>query len=62
MTLQINNKKMSATGFNFTNMDDLYFYCLEQIQYLESHNKNYTKIGYSIISNLKDIFEGLEVV
>lgn len=59
--MKINREKMERYGYSFNNFEDIYFYFSEMLDYLESHNKNYTKSQYNKIVALKDILECLEV-
>lgn len=59
--LKINNKKMLENGFKFDNMDDLYLYMCSIIEWLECHNKNYTKEQYYRISILKDVIDFIDI-
>ena len=58
--LKINKKEMEKYGFNFDSLEDVYFYMKNIIEYLESHNKNYTKNQYYKISTLKDIMNMID--
>ena len=53
--LAINHEKLAACGFSFDGWSDMYLYVESIINWLESHNKNYTKEQYYKISNLKEI-------
>lgn len=60
--MKINYKKiLENTGLNFENKEDLYFYIKNTIDFLESHNKNYTKEQYHRIIDLKEILENIEM-
>lgn len=58
--LKINKEEMEKYGFNFDSLEDVYFYMKNIIEYLESHNKNYTKNQYYKISALKDIMDMID--
>lgn len=58
--MKINREKMERYGYSFENLEDVYFYAYHCVDYLQSHNKNYTKEQYNRIIALKDIFEFLE--
>lgn len=58
--LKINKEEMEKYGFNFDSLEDVYFYMKNIIEYLESHNKNYTKNQYYKISTLKDIMNMID--
>lgn len=53
--LKIDNEKMKEYGYSFETMEDLFSYIKEEIEWLESHNKNYNNKQYYKISDLKDI-------
>lgn len=42
------NKLTENTGFNFETMEDLVYYISNSIEWLTTHNKNYTKEHYNI--------------
>lgn len=56
-----NNKLLKNTGLSFETMEDLFYYVSSNIEWLESHNKNYNKEQYRRISDLKDICDCIEV-
>lgn len=59
--MKINKNKMEELGFKFENLEDIYFYADSIIDWLESHNKNYTKEQYGKITILKDLIEMLDL-
>lgn len=60
--LKINNDKLlEKTGLSFEIIEDLYLHILENIEWLESHNKNYNNKQYHKILELKDICNSIEV-
>ena len=59
--LVLDEKKMDELGFGFDAVDDVYFYVSHISEWLESHNKNYTKDQYYNICALKDALECLKV-
>lgn len=59
--MKINKEKMQKIGFEFESMEDVYFYIFYMIEWLESHNKNYTKEQYYRISIVNDILHSLDV-
>lgn len=56
-----NDKLLKNTGISFETMEDLFHYVSGNIEWLESHNKNYTKEQYHRLCNLKDICDCIEV-
>lgn len=44
--MRINYDKMEQFGFAFDNLDDVFFYFSSMLDWLERHNKNYTKEQY----------------
>lgn len=60
--LKINNEKlMKNTGMEFETIEDAFFYVIRHLEWLESHNKNYTQNQYGRICDLKEIFESIEM-
>lgn len=59
--MKINHEKMAAFGFKFDTLEDVYFYFSNMLDWLESHNKNYTKEQYNRILTLQEISSCLEV-
>lgn len=60
--LKINNKKlMENIGMEFETIEDAFSYILRHLEWLESHNKNYTLKQYERICDLKEIFESIEM-
>lgn len=59
--MKINHNKMEKCGFKFNNIEDVFFYLSNMLDWLESHNKNYTKAQYDRILTLKEICDCLEV-
>lgn len=54
------NKINESTGLGIFRESTLILYIKSQLNYLESHNKNYTKKQYIIIEELKEIFKNIE--
>lgn len=58
--MKIDFEKMNEqTGLNINNISDLIIYIQHTLDFLESHNKNYTKKQYYLIDELKTIFENI---
>ena len=57
--MKINHEKMAELGFKFDTVEDVYLYFSSMLDWLESHNKNYTKDQYNRILTLQDIFNCL---
>lgn len=55
-----NDEKLKNLGFEFETMDDLLLYVSAMIDWLEHHNKNYTKEQYYHIITLQEIMDCLE--
>ena len=55
------NKLMENTGFNFETMEDLVYYVSSSIEWLATHNKNYTKEQYNRICDLRDILDCINI-
>lgn len=49
-----------ACGFSFDNWSDMYLYIKSLVEWLESHNKNYTKEQYHRIDSLKEILDCID--
>ena len=63
MNLTINEKKIQDLGFSYkeSELSDWYCYIRAELQWLESHNKNYTKEQYDRLSTVKDLFDAIEL-
>jgi len=55
------NKIKKNTGLDFESFSDLYFYVEHHIEYLMTHNKNYTKEQMSRIDDLHEIIESIDI-
>lgn len=53
-------KIKELTGLYFENTEQLYFYVLQQIEFLKVNNKNYTKKQYYKINDLFDIIRSVK--
>lgn len=53
------DKIEQLTGLHFDNTEQLYFYVLQQIEFLKVNNKNYTKKQYYKINDLFDIIRSV---
>lgn len=58
--LTINYERLADFGFDFAHGDDMYLYVKRIVEWLESHNMNYTKEQYRRISDLKDIISCID--
>ena len=58
--MTLNKEKLKDLGFDFGTTEDLYFYISEMVDWLESHNKNYTAEQYSRIVDIKDLLDCIE--
>lgn len=58
--LAINYEKLAACGFSFESWSDMCLYVQSLVEWLESHNKNYTKEQYHRISSLKEILDCID--
>ena len=61
MKIKLDAKKLSQKGFNFESEEMLIDFIKQKIEWLESHNKNYTKEQYFIIDMLNEIFSCCEL-
>ena len=57
--IKVNRNELKKV-FAYLNIDDLVYTMKSDIDYLESHNKNYTKGQYNRIDTLKTIIEKME--
>lgn len=57
--IKVNRDELKKV-FAYLNIDDLVYTMKSDIDYLESHNKNYTKGQYNRIDTLKTIIEKME--
>lgn len=55
------NKIKKNTGLDFESFSDLYFYVERHIEYLMSHNKNYTKKQMYKIDDLYNIIKSVDI-
>lgn len=53
------DKIESHTGQKFENVEQLYFYVSYILDFLKSHNKNYTKKQYEKIDELFEYFHAI---
>lgn len=58
--LGINHEKLATYGFSFDDLSDMYLYVKSLVEWLESHNKNYTKEQYRKIDSLKEILDCID--
>lgn len=61
MNIKINIEKMTELGYNFKDIQEIFLYAKELIEYLASHNKNYNSKQYYNIEELKEIFHFIEI-
>lgn len=55
------DKIKKNTGLEFESFSDLCYYVEKHIEYLMSHNKNYTKEQMSRIDDLHEIIESIDI-
>lgn len=53
------DKIKQLTGLHFDNLEQLYFYVLQHLEFLKVNNKNYTKKQYYKINDLFDIVRSI---
>lgn len=58
--LAINHQKLADQGWSFDDWSDIYSYISELVDWLESHNKNYTKEQYHKIISIKEILDCID--
>ncbi|MCM1497313.1 MAG: hypothetical protein NC124_02490 [Clostridium sp.] len=60
--VKLNKKKLHKLGFKFENKKELFDFVNKTMSFLESHNKNYTKDQYYLISVVRDILSCFETI
>ena len=60
MKIKLNKKKLKQKGLNFKNKSELLDFIKHKIEWLASHNKNYTTEQYYLIDMLNEIFNCYE--
>ena len=58
--MKIDNERLSHIGLNFENGQDAIFYLASLLDWLKSHNKNYTQEQYYKILDCLEIVESME--
>lgn len=58
--LGIYHEKLAEQGWSFEDWSDIYSYISGLVDWLESHNKNYTKEQYHKIVILKEILDCID--
>lgn len=62
LKLKINASKIAYnTGLSFDDAEEYWAYILRQLEFLATHNKNYTKKQFFRISDIKEILENMEI-
>lgn len=56
------DKILEETGIKEMEDIDYLFYIIEEVDFLLSHNKNYTKKQEQILTDIKSILDNVEVV
>lgn len=56
------DKILEETGIKEMEDIDYLFYIIEEVDFLLSHNKNYTKKQEQILTDIKSILDNIEVV
>lgn len=59
--LKIDNDKLFGCGLKFDSPEDMLYYVSSLIDYLETHNKNYTKQQERSIMTLYDIIHSITI-
>lgn len=59
--MKINMNKVKENGFEFSSEENTLEYIKRKLEFLESHNKNYTKEQYYIICDLFSLVECIEM-
>ena len=61
MKIKLDTKKLNQKGFNFESELMLFDFIKQKIEWLASHNRNYTKEQYFAIDELNEIFSCCEL-
>lgn len=59
--MKINMNKVKENGFEFSSEENTLEYIKRKLEFLESHNKNYTKEQYYIVCDLFSLVECIEM-
>lgn len=59
--VKIDHEKLNNCDMYFDSKEEIVQYFQYMLEYLQSHNKNYTKKQYEIIQCLYDIIQSLEI-
>lgn len=60
--MKINNEQlMKRRGLSFESETDMYYYIMHHLEYLMTHNKNYTKEQESRIDDLLEIMNAIDI-
>lgn len=60
--MKIDNKQlMERTGMSFESESDVYYYIVNHLEWLLTHNKNYTKEQESRIDDLWEIMNAIDI-
>lgn len=59
--MKINMNKVKENGFEFSSEENTLEYIKRKLEFLESHNKNYTKEQYYIVCDLLSLVNCVEM-
>lgn len=59
--MKINQEKLRQYGYQFESLEDMYLYIRSLVEYLEFHNKNYTKSQYYQIQAIAELMECIKI-
>ena len=59
--MKINMNKVKENGFEFSSEENTLEYIKRKLEFLESHNKNYTKEQYYIVCDLFSLVKCIEM-
>ena len=60
--MKIDNKQlMERTGMSFESETDMYYYIMHHLEYLMTHNKNYTAEQARKIDDLYEIMKAIDI-
>lgn len=60
--MKINNEQLkSNTGLSFESFTDMFYYAESHLEWLKTHNKNYTKEQEGRIDDLYEMIKAIDV-
>lgn len=59
--MKINQEKLRQYGYNFKSLEGMYLYIRSLVEYLESHNENYTMSQRYLVQIIANLMECIEI-